>query len=396
MTPSHNIHYNRFLSFPDKSFFLFGPRGVGKSTLLKQNMSRALYLDLLKGNLFLELSVNPSGLESMVSHLDSGQWVIIDEIQKIPALLDEVHRIIEEKRLKFALCGSSARKLKRMGTNLLGGRALSLNLESFSVMELGSDLNWDYCLEWGLLPYVQRDREMPQESLDAYVNTYLKEEIRQEGVVRNEKPFIRFLNIVGQLNGQLVNGLNIAKDAAISRSTVDNYFSILEDTLLGHFLPSYRPQTKIREVSHPKFYWFDPGVARAAAGLLRDPLDGIQKRISLETILFHELRIYNQISYKKRNIAFYRTSSGSEIDFIIETRKRTFFSKPEVLGIEVKSAVKWNRKWEKPIRSLMESEQIIMKKAFGVYQGENIYTFDNITILPVYIFLEKLYKGEIF
>lgn len=388
--------YNRLLCFPDRSFFLFGPRGVGKSTLLKSRLKQALYLDLLKSSLYVKLSANPSELEAMTAHLETGQWVVIDEIQKIPALLDEVHRLMEEKKVNFALCGSSARKLKRVGTNLLGGRAVHLTLETFSYAELGEDFNWDYSIEWGLLPYIQTDKEHAEEILDSYVTMYLKEEIRQEGIVRNERPFIRFLNIAGQLNGQQVNAANIAQAAAIGRTTVDNYFSILEDTLLGNFLQSYRPQAKIREVAHPKFYWFDPGVARAAAGLLQDPLDGIQKGLSLETILYHELRVYNQISGKKRGIYFYRTQNGSEIDFIIETKKRTFSSRPRIICIEVKLADRWNRKWERPIRLLMETGKIEIEKAFGLYMGEHIYTYDKVSIVPISIFLERLYGGEIF
>ena len=166
--------------------------------------------------------------------------------------------------------------------------------------------------------------------------------------MRRLPPFLRFLEVVGMLNGQVVNGQNIARDAAIPRSSVDGYFSILQDTLLGHFLPSYRPQIKVREKAHPKFYWFDVGVARAAAGLAYDPPDRLWLGVALETLVYHELRIYNHISNKYRRIAFYRTSAGAEIDFVIETRRRTASSVPHVVCLEIRLAKKWNRELGAP------------------------------------------------
>ena len=166
---------------------------------------------------------------------------MLDEIQKIPALLDEVHRLMETRRWRFALCGSSARKLRRGGANLLAGRAITLNMEGFSAAELGAAFDLEFSLNWGLLPFIQLERSNATDILEAYVSTYLKEEIREEGLVRNVPPFLRFLNVAGQLNGQPVHGQNIAREAALPRSTVDTYFSILIDTLLGHFFASLAP-----------------------------------------------------------------------------------------------------------------------------------------------------------
>ena len=270
-------HITRLLKAPGRSFFLFGPRGVGKTTWLKAILPNVSFFDLLDSALYLELSQKPGNLEAMVGNLPQDSWVVIDEIQKIPNLLDEVHRLMETKRWKFALCGSSARKLRRGGVNLLGGRAVTRNLDAFSYGELGDAYNVEFSLQWGLLPLVQFDRENAPDILSSYVNTYIKEEIREEGIVRRLPPFLRFLSIAGQLNGQLVNGQNISREAGVPRSSVDVYFSILEDTLLGHFLPAYRPNVKVREQTRPKVYWFDPGVARAAAGLLFDPADRFWK-----------------------------------------------------------------------------------------------------------------------
>ncbi len=390
------IHIHRLLKLPERSFFLFGPRGVGKSTWLRDVLPEAYFFDLLDHSLYLELSQKPTQLEAMIGKLPENSWVVIDEIQKIPELLDEVHRLMETRNWRFALCGSSARKLRRKGTNLLGGRALTRQLSGFSWQELGDLYDLDFSLEWGLLPYVQLDRNNAADILNAYVNTYLKEEIKEEGIVRNVPPFMRFLSIAGQLNGQIINAQNIARDAAVPRSSVDVYFSILEDTLLGRFLPAYRAQAKVREQTHPKFYWFDPGVARAAAGLLFDPLERVWKGTALETLVYHELEVYNQTQNKNRHIAFYRTASGSEIDFVIETKKRQFTSKPHLVCIEVKMAETWDRKWEAAMRSLQESDQVEVDKMIGVYLGKRPYAFDRLDVLPVAEFFGQLYKGNIF
>ncbi len=284
---------SRKLTRPDRSFFLFGPRGTGKSTWLRHVFPDALYLDMLDASIFLELSRDPNRLEAMIGDLPERNWVVLDEIQKVPALLDEVHRLVEKHRWRFALCGSSARKLKRGGANLLGGRALTVSMESFSGSELAESFDLEFALSWGTLPLIYEDPEMAADILSAYVNTYLKEEIQAEGLIRSVPPFVRFLAVAGQVNGQALNVQNISRDAAVARSTVDTYFSILSDTLVGHILPAWRPGLKVREAAQPKFYWFDPGVARAAAGLLRDPIDRLWQGAALETLVFHELRVYN-------------------------------------------------------------------------------------------------------
>ncbi|MBU4036048.1 MAG: ATP-binding protein, partial [Proteobacteria bacterium] len=339
---------------------------------------------------------NPGRLEAMIGTRPKDSWVVIDEIQKIPALLDEVHRLIENKGWKFALCGSSARKLRRGGVNLLAGRAVTRSLDTFSFGELGQAFDIEFSLEWGLLPWIQMHRDNPTDFLSAYVDTYIKEEIKEESIVRSLPPFLRFLSIAGQLNGQMVNGQNIAREAGVARSSVDVYFSILEDTLLGHFLPAYKPGAKVREQTHPKFFWFDPGVARAAAGLLFDPVDRIWKGSSLETLILHELKVYNQTQEKHRGIYFYRTGSGVEIDFVVETKKRQQSSNPHIVCIEVKMAEKWNSSWEKPMRSLNEYKGIHVDRMIGIYNGTRVYHYDGVDVLPVKEFLEQLHRGKVF
>jgi predicted AAA+ superfamily ATPase len=390
------LYVNRLLKLPDRSFFLFGPRGVGKTTWLREVLADASFFDLLDSFLYLEFSQSPGNLEAMIGNLPKGSWVVIDEIQKIPYLLDEVHRLMETRGWRFALCGSSARKLRRGGVNLLGGRAITRNLDTFSYKELGNLFDAEFALQWGFLPYVQLDRKNAPDILNSYVNTYIKEEIKEEGIVRSLPPFLRFLGIAGQLNGQLVNGQNISREAGVPRSSVDVYFSILEDTLLGYFLPAYRPSVKIREQTHPKFYWFDPGVARAAAGLLFEPVDRLWKGIALENMIYHELKVYNLTQNRNRPISFYRTGSGVEIDFVIETRKRRSSSNAHIVCLEIKLAEKWDRKWERPMRSLSKSDRIHVDKMIGIYTGKRAYYYDGIDVLPVQDFLERLHHGDVF
>lgn len=387
---------SRLLTPPKQSFFLFGPRGVGKSFWLKEHFGGAVAFDLLNTKLYLELSRQPHLLESKIGDLPPASWVLIDEIQKIPLLLDEVHRLMEEKKYRFALSGSSARKLKRGGANLLAGRAITKMMEPFSYQEMQESFDLKGALEWGTLPLVVNNLQNAPDILSAYVHTYIQEEIRAEGFIRKTEPFIRFLEIAGIMNGQQLNKKNIAREAMVPRATVETYFSILEETLIGHFLKAYRPQAKVREQTHPKFYWFDPGVARAAANRLYEPVDSLWLGQALETTIFHELRIYNSLYSKNKPLYFYGTPNRSEIDFVIETKKRTTSSKPHLVCIEVKYGTKWRREWEKASRSLKESQSVVVEKMFGIYGGEEILTFDEVVVLPARQFLKKLYKGEIF
>jgi predicted AAA+ superfamily ATPase len=386
----------RLLRRPDRSFFLFGPRGTGKSTWLQQELPEAYRLDLLDASLFLELSRDPHRLEALIGNRVAGAWVVLDEIQKVPALLDEVHRLMELRRWRFALCGSSARKLRRGGANLLAGRALTLAMESLSAAELGAEFDLDFALNWGLLPFVRNEPDAAPDILAAYVNTYLKEELQAEGLIRNVPPFVRFLAVAGQINGQIVNAQNISREASVARSTVDTYFAILTDTLVGHILPGWRPGLKVREAAQPKFYWFDPGVARAAAGLLRDPADRQWQGLALETLIYHELRVYNEISGKHRPVSYYRTPAGVEVDFIVETSRRRPNTPPHIVAVEIKRAERWDRAWDKAMRALAEAPGVKVDRLIGVYCGSRRYEFDNVTVLPVVDFLKALFAGEIF
>jgi predicted AAA+ superfamily ATPase len=198
------------------------------------------------------------------------------------------------------------------------------------------------------------------------------------------------------MNGQIINLQNIARESGVARSTAETYFAILEDTLLGHFLPAWRPRLKVREAAHPKFYWFDPGVARAAAGWLRDPADRLWQGNALETLVFHEIRVYNEAARKHRPVAYYRTPAGVEVDFVIEASRRSAGETAEVIAIEVKRAEKWSREWEGPLRSLEKFRGIQLKKRIGVYTGKRSYVLDGVEILPVEEFFDALHEGRVF
>jgi predicted AAA+ superfamily ATPase len=394
-----DVRFPRRLDPPKTSFFLFGPRSVGKSYWVKEHFEDALIFDLLDHRLSLDLSRNPGLLEAKIGDRPKGTWICLDEIQKIPALLGEVHRLIENRRYRFALTSSSARKLKRGGADLLAGRAITRHMEGLMYSEMENAFNLDQVLQWGTLPMIvafANDKAHVADTLSAYVHTYIREEIKEEGLVRKTEPFIRFLEIAALMNGQELNKENVARDAHVPRSTVDVYFSILEDTLLGHFLPAYRAEAKVREKSHPKFYWFDSGVARSAASLLYDPVDSAWEGRALETYVFHELRVFNHLKAKHRRISYYQTGAGAEIDFVVETVRRTASTKAHLVCIEVKRAKRWKREWERPMRSLRASGTVILDRMIGVYCGSETLTFDGFKVLPVKAFLEALNAGEVF
>lgn len=380
---------------PDRSFFLFGPRATGKSSWLAGALPGARRLDLLDTRLALQLARDPHALDQHVTDLDARSWVVLDEIQKVPELLDEVHRLMESRRLRFALCGSSARKLKRGGANLLGGRAVLRHLEGFTATELGARFRLDRALDWGTLPAVALSPGDERELLHSYVHTYIQEEVKAEGLVRRAAPFLRFLSVAGQLNGQPLNASNVARDAAVPRMSVETYFEILVDTLLGHVLPGWQPGLKVRERARPKFYWFDPGVARAAAGLDADPIDRAWRGFALETLVFHELRVYNETSGKRRPIAYYRTPAGAEIDFVIETRARQG-GPPSVVCIEVKAADRWDASWSRTMRGVAADPRVRVQGLFGVYRGDRRLVVDDVQVLPVERFFDELQAGRVF
>jgi uncharacterized protein len=309
----------------NNSFFLFGARGTGKTHLLKERYGNKanLYIDLLDPELARRYLLDPNRfVQELAAIRPAPEWVIFDEVQKVPALLDLVHQHIEKFSQKFILSGSSARKLKRGAANLLAGRAFVYNLFPLTAMELGGQFKLQEALNWGTLPKLTdlHDVHDKREYLRAYANTYLREEILQEQIVRNLEPFHRFLSVAAQMAGRIINYSKIAMDAGTSVPTIQSYFQILEDTLLGFMLPQFHESIRKRQRTNPKFYFFDTGIERALADKLT--ID-IQPRTfeyghAFEQFVINE--IYRLQSYYRKDyrLSYILTASGVEIDLIIE------------------------------------------------------------------------------
>jgi predicted AAA+ superfamily ATPase len=332
-----------FNPLKSNSFFVFGARGVGKSTFLKtqflEDLSAKLKnavvtINLLELKTFNRYYANPDLLAADLREIKSKpSWVIIDEIQKIPKILDVVHYLIEDDDLKFILTGSSARKLKRGSANLLAGRAFDYKLYPFVHLELGEEFNLNECLNWGTLPKVRSlDFESKSEFLRSYCQTYLKEEILEELLVRNQFAFRSFLKVAGQENGKLLNFNKLSRDLQIDSKTVESYFQILEDTLVGFFLPAFSRSTRKSVGQQPKFYIFDLGVKKALEETLDSKLTPGTSAYGLAFEHFFICEVHRLNNYLRKDYSLfnYHTSAGGEIDLIL-TKAR------QVLAVEIKS-----------------------------------------------------------
>lgn len=307
--------YSRLLGEPATSFFLFGPRGTGKSSWIRASLRDAVVVDLLAADVHNRLLAAPERLEGLVPAGHQG-WVVIDEVQKAPALLDEVHRLIEQRRWRFALTGSSARKIRREGGNLLAGRARTLSMHPLTAAELGGDFDLRHALRFGGLPgaWVERD---PGAYLASYVRTYLHEEIVQEGVTRNLPAFARFLEAASFSQGAVLNMTSVARDCGVERKVVEGWFQALEDLLLAVRLPVFRRRAKREVAAHPKFFLFDAGVFRTLRP--RGPLDNDMEidGAALETVVLNELRANNAARDWGYALHTWRTASKHEVDFVL-------------------------------------------------------------------------------
>ncbi len=378
----------RSLALPQTSFFLFGPRSTGKTTWLKQQLPKAKWFDLLDSSIYLGLLRNPSQLRMEIEALPENSWVVIDEVQKLPLLLNEVHKLIADHGSKylFALSGSSARKLKRLDVNLLAGRVINRNFFPLTGSEMRFRFNVDSLFAFGNLPRVVSEPTLAVDILEAYVTNYLKEEIQQEALVKDLGSFSRFLEVATLCNAQVVNVANIARDAGVARPTVQRYFDVLSATLIGSFLPAWRPRVKVKEVLHPKFYFFDSGVVRAIQGTLRDSLEKAEKGSLFETMIFHELRAAQNQLNCGGDFYYWRTTAGSEVDFIWARGKQT-------IGIEVKSSENYKSDFSKVLKQLVSGN--VIQKAWVVYLGTKRLQDGTITILPITDFMKELAEGNI-
>jgi predicted AAA+ superfamily ATPase len=367
--------FSRELQIPlksRKSFFLFGPRGTGKTTWLTLKLPEAIFVNLLRSDFYLPLSANPAHLRKFIPDGYAG-WIIIDEIQRVPELLNEVHDLIESKKAAFILTGSSARKLRRNSVNLLAGRALTYHMHPLTVAEQGDAFRLENSLQYGHLP-ARFSESDPAKYLQDYVQTYLREEVMQEGLTRNAGHFSRFLEVASFSQGSVVNVTEVARDAHIQRTVAESYFSILEDLLIGIRLPVFSKRAKRQLINHTKFYYFDAGVYRAIrpAGPLDSPaeIDGP----ALETLFLQELRAINDYRELGYEVHFWRTKHGLEVDFVL-------YGPRGLIGIEIKRARNIN---PRDLRALREFQADYPEaRCMLVYGGEQPLFIGGIRIIPV-------------
>ena len=376
---------NRLLDLNDllkkKSFFLFGPRSTGKSTLVKEQLlNSAGIIDLLDSRLFLRLSSAPHEIEEIIDALEAS-LIVVDEIQRIPELLNEVHRLIENRKIRFLLTGSSARKLKRGNANLLAGRVWEARLYPLTWKEI-PEFNLERYLLYGGLPSVYLG-EYPEEELDAYVNTYLKEEIMAEGLIRNLPPFARFLKTISLANGEIVNFTKLGNDCQVAASTVREYISLLEDTLVGFLLPAWIESKKRKAVKSGKFYFFDPGVTHALSGTQTLDRNSDLYGKSFEQFIGMEIRAYLGYKRLKSSLSYWRSTHGHEVDFLIGDK----------IAIEVKSSQRVTSADFKGLKVLSEEE--IFSDFYLVSQDPVETKKNNIYTIHWKNFLEKLWQGKI-
>lgn len=373
----------RFFKAPPSSFFLFGPRGTGKSTLLKADFPDALFVDLLDPDTYRTYVSRPEQLRALVDGNPKVSRFVIDEIQKAPALLDVVHQLIEEKSrrpVQFILTGSSSRKLRRSGVNLLAGRVLLKALHPFLAAELGSRFSLEQSLRMGLLPLVLAAKE-PEETLKSYVSLYLREEVQAEGLVRNIGSFGRFLEAMSFSHASLLNTSEVARECQVGRKAVEGFIEILEDLLLGFRLKVFTRKAKRHLIQHPKFYYMDAGIFRSLRP--KGPLD-VPEEISgasMEGLVAQQLRAWIAYGRKDRELFFWRTKSGVEVDFIV-------YGQDAFLAIEVKSSRRVFPKDVRPLKAFLEDYP--QASACLLYGGRERLLVDGIPCLPCANFLTRL------
>jgi len=380
--------YSRALKVPDHSFFLFGPRSTGKTTWLRERLGDALWFNLVSDRDYLPLLQDSGLFRQAVEARKPGAWVVIDEVQRLPALLREVHDLISihGDGYRFAMSGSSARKLRRMDVDLLAGRAIERRMFPLTSMELQFPSDSAKLLSMGMLPAIHQKPELAVDLLEAYAGTYLREEIQQEALVKDLGSFGRFLRIAAVMNGQVVNVAGIARDAGVARTTVQRYFDTLVDTLVGVWVPGWRPRAKVREAARAKFYFFDCGVARTLANRVRDRLHDLEKGPLLETLVLHELRSAMMYLNAGGEVSYWRTPAGVEIDFIW-TRGAS------AVAIEVKGAIRWQGELSAVLQRALQDR--MASQAYGVYLGSRVLRMGQVQVFPLDDFLKHLWAGNV-
>ena len=369
----------------EASFFLFGPRGTGKSTLMKSLYADALWIDFLNPKTARIYEARPETLYDFLEANQSSKLVVIDEVQKVPAVLSVVHDLIEQHRgWQFILTGSNARKIKRCGADLLAGRALNYIMHPFMASELRTAFNLQQALQFGLLPliYSATNKEL---ALQAYINLYLDAEIKMEGLTRNIGDFSRFLEAISFSHGDVVNVSNIARECGVNRKTTESYINILEDLLLIHKLPVFARKAKRELINNSKIYFFDAGIYNALRprGILDQPeeIDGF----GLEGLVLQHLLAWRDYSETKSQISFWRTRSKVEVDFII-------YGENEFIALEVKNTKNVNLNDVKGLKSFLEDYP--MAQAALLYRGKERIMYRGVLCIPVEDFLLNIFPNR--
>lgn len=364
-----------------KSAFLFGPRQTGKSWLIRHTLPDSLIYDLLDAEVYAALSSNPKLIEQQWLADKSKPLVVLDEVQRLPSLLNEVHRLIELHGIRFLLTGSSARKLRRSGVNLLGGRARLHHLFPFTSAELGNAFDLSLAVNRGLLPSIYAS-DAPDADLASYIGTYLREEIAAEAVARNVPAFSRFLQVAAACNGAVINHTRIANDAQVPRTTVIEYFEILKDTMLAYEVPAWRATVKRKALATSKLYLFDAGIARHLRRQNEIRAGSPEYGPAVETVLCHELWAYCGYT-NSGSVAYWRSTSGFEVDFILADRA----------AIELKASANVATSDLKGLRALREEG--LLKAYYCVTLEPRAREVDGILLLPISQFLKRLWAGQI-
>jgi predicted AAA+ superfamily ATPase len=368
---------------PTESFFLWGPRQTGKSTLLRATYPDAHWVDLLRSDLYRRYVERPARLREELLALPRTGLVVIDEIQKVPDLLDEVHLLIETRGIPFALCGSSARKVRRGHANLLGGRAIRFELHGLVSAELGDRMDLVRLLNHGYTPRHFLS-EQPRRLLDAYVSDYLKEEVAAEGLVRNLPAFSGFLSAAALSDAELVNSSSIARDCGVSAPTVREYFQIMVDTLLGRWLPAFTRRPKRRQRLAPKYYFSDVGVVNhlARRGRLEPGSELFGK--AFENWLHHELSAWIAYTGTPVDLSYWGLTTGAEVDFILGDME---------LALEAKAIARVTSDHLKGLRTLKDDHPEVRARWLVCLEDTPRRTDDGILILPATAFTERLWAG---
>lgn len=379
--------FPRLLQPPKGSFFLFGPRGTGKSTWLADAYPDAHRVDLLDEGLYQGYLADPRRFGAEMNAVTPGSMVVVDEVQRIPGLLNEVHRQIETRRLRFVLCGSSARKLKTGGTNLLAGRAAQHFMHPLVPEEMGSAFELEKALRWGTIPVIWSAPDR-RGALEAYAQLYLKQEIQAEALVRNLPGFARFLPIAALFHGQVLNLSGLARDAGVARGTVQGYLSVLEDTLLAFLLPAFEARLRVRERKHPKLFWADPGLPRAMKRQLEVPTAEERGHL-FEGWVVSLLGAYRDYRGLFDDWAYWAPGKGSEVEVDLLLRRGRF-----MLALEIKAGRNIPERSLRGLRAIADLPGVRRRVVVSLSDRET-RTHDGIEILPLRKFLRLVENGTL-